>query len=427
MTFLAPAWLGLAAAAAMAVVAIHLIAWRLPRAVILPTARFVPDEPARRAARTVRPSDLALLVLRMAIILAGGVAMARPTMHPSPRGAAVVIALESSAATGEGGTTLLRDSVRAIPRRDRAIFVVFDTVSRVYDVEDAAWNDVAAPRGSGAASLTVGLLAAIREARRLTRDYESVDIVLASTFTRASFDQATQAVRGTWKDSIRVVRIRPSTPASGPVRVELPTIGDDPVVAGIRLAKANALLRGSSRLVRTVPRADDSAWARDGRALVMWPKAGDNGSERVDGVFASGFTAIGHLIRLPSMIDSGRVIARWLDGAAAARETALGAGCVRTIGFDVPDEGDFALTPSFQRLLSVLVGPCGGDGTVGVAADSLVDAIAVPSAPTSAIRAPDEPRAANRLGSLLVALAVLLAAAELWLRRRGVLSRPALS
>jgi hypothetical protein len=277
------------------------------------------DEPARLAARTVRPSDLALLAFRIAIIMAGGVAMARPTVHQLPRGAALIIALESSAAIGDA--TPLRDSVRAIPRRDRTSYVVFDTGARVFDIEGAALNDVAAPRVSRTASLTVGLLAAIREARRLTRDYESVDIVLASTFSRASFDQATEGVRGTWGDSIHVLRIPPSTSAAGPVHIELPADGDDPVVAGLRLAEANALLQGTSRLVRNGATARDSTWARDGRALILWPRATGGVSERVDGVHARGFTAIGHLMRLVTIGDSGRVIARWLDGTPAGTKT----------------------------------------------------------------------------------------------------------
>jgi hypothetical protein len=132
-------------------------------------------------------------------------------------------------------------------------------------------------------------------------------------------------------------------------------------------------------------------------------------------------------MRLVTIGDSGRVIARWLDGTPAAHENVLGAGCVRTIGFDVPDIGDFVLTPSFQRLLSVLVGPCGGDGTVGIASDSAIEAIAAPSGVTSAAPPPDEYRAANRLAAVFISLAILLAAAELRFRRRGVFSRPARS
>ena len=425
MTFLAPAWLGLAAGAAFAVVAIHLIAWRVPRAVILPTARFVPDEPARLAARTVRPSDFALLALRIAIVIGGGVAMARPALHPSPHGAALVVAMERSAAIGD--TTTLRDSLRAIPRRDRTIFVVFDTAARVYGVEDAAWTDVAAPRPPGNASLTVGLITAIREARRLAREYESVDVVLASTFSSASFDRATEAVRAAWGDSIGVVRIPPSTTATGPAHIELPADGDDAVVAGLRLAEANGLLRGTSRLVRTVATTGDSAWTSNGSALILWPRADGGAPEHVEGIHARGSTVIGHLVRLPAAADSGLVVARWLDGVPAARETALGAGCVRTIGFDVPDGGDFVLTPSFQRLLSVLAGPCAGDVRTEVASDSAIAAIVAPSGGPSSVIPPDEYGAANRLAAVLMALTILLGVVELWLRRRRVFPRPALS
>jgi hypothetical protein len=203
-------------------------------------------------------------------------------MHPTPRGASVVIALESSAATRGEDTALLRDSVRAIPRRERTTIVVFDTSSRVYDVEDAAWRDVAAPRVSGNASLTVGLLAAIREARRLTRDYESVDIVLASTFSRASFDQATQAVRGTWKDSIRVLRcvrrrLRPD-------RFAWRGDGDDPWSPASGSPRRTRCSTASC-LVRTVPTgsiAPGPGWSHR-----KWP-SGKHRSERVDGVYASG-------------------------------------------------------------------------------------------------------------------------------------------
>ncbi|HWP71906.1 MAG TPA: BatA domain-containing protein, partial [Gemmatimonadaceae bacterium] len=120
MTFLAPAWLGLAAGAALAVVAIHLIAWRLPRVVVFPTARFVPDEPARRAARTVRPSDLGLLALRVGIIMAGGLALARPRLDAKPGGTALVVAIERSSL---GDTTALRDSLRTLPAAERTSII----------------------------------------------------------------------------------------------------------------------------------------------------------------------------------------------------------------------------------------------------------------------------------------------------------------
>jgi hypothetical protein len=288
-------------------------------------------------------------------------------------------------------------------------------------------TDVSSPVVGGGASLTVGLLTAIREARQLTRDHESVGIVLASTFSRGSFDRATADVRAAWRDSIRVVRIQSSPISAEPVSVEAQAAGDDPVVAGIRLAQAGGLLHGTSRVVRGVPTASDSVWVAADRALIVWPRARNDEPERVDGIHAGGFTAIGHLVRLP-LRDSGHVIARWADGAAAARESAHGDGCVRTIGFDVPDAGDFVLTPSFQRLLSVLIAPCGGLQTDGTAPDSVIAAIATPPAAVSTAVAPDETREPNHLAAAFMALAILLALVELALRRRygnRRLARPA--
>lgn len=412
MTFLAPGWIALAGAVSLAVVAIHFISWRMPRAVTLPTARFVPDEPARLAARTVRLADLPLLALRVACVMLGGFAMARPTLRPTPEGAATVIAVQRS---GAGSATALRDSLRGVPHAERTVFVVFDTAARFHDGEEAALTDAASP-AVGTASLTVGLLSAIREARRLSRDYKSVSVVLATKFSRASFDRATTGVRATWRDSIRVVRLESPASVAVQVSVEVVSEGDDPVVAGIRLAESGGLLQGTSRVVRD-PTVASTDWVTAGRALIVWPRARNGAAERIDAIHAGGFTAIGHFIQLP-LSDSGRVIARWMDGAAAARENALGGGCVRTIGFDVPDAGDLVLTPSFQRLMSVLLAPCGGLHTVGVASDSAIATIAAAPAGTSAATVPDESRDGNRLAAALMMLAILLALLELILRRR---------
>jgi Aerotolerance regulator N-terminal len=415
MNFLAPAWIGLAAGASLAVVAIHLIAWRLPRVVVFPTARFVPDEPARRAARTVRPSDLGLLALRVGIIMAGGLALARPRLDAKPGGTALVIAVERSSV---GDTTALRDSLRALPAAERTTVIVFDTVATgASDIEDAL--RLASSGFSGNASFTTGLLAAVREARRLEGDYKSVSIALVSTLSRGLFDRATQGVRNTWDDSIRLVRLPIAARTPEPVQVEVRVTGDDPVAAAIRLADSHGLLRGATRVVRDNAMPDDSTWATGGRALVVWPRANTNDSGRVDGIHAEGATAIGHFVHAEAG-DSGRVVARWVNGDAAAREIALGSGCVRTIGFDVPDVGDFVLSPSFQRLVSELVGPCGGRRVDGVVADSVIAALAAP--PGLAVRAsvPDESRAPNRLAAALMTLAILLGIVEMVTRRRAV-------
>ena len=410
MNFLAPGWIAAAAVAALGVLAIHLIAWRLPRAVKLPTARFVPDEPARLASRTLRPSDLALMALRMAIVMLGGLALARPTRTVAPRGTAAVVAIERT-----GDSASVRDSLRGMPDVDHVSYVVFDTAAQVLTDFAGALSATGATSTAGP-SLSVGLLAAIREARRLTSDYERVSIVLASTFTRDAFDQATSPVRSTWNDSIHVVRLPRRQPVATVAGAEVVSTDDDPVAAGIRLAEAHGLLRGASRVVRAAATAGDSAFAAAGGALLIWPRL-SAGNERVDGIHAGEATAIGHFIRTTSSGDSGTVIARWIDGTPAAFESASGTGCIRRIEFDVPDLGDFVLTASFQRLVAALAAPCGGVLPGPVAADSAMAEIAMRPASGASTRLPDDARAPNRIAAILMAVAVALTVAEMALRR----------
>jgi hypothetical protein len=406
MSFLAPGWIGLALFAAAAVAGIHLISWRLPRTVVLPTVRFVPDEPARRAARTFRPADLVLLALRVAILLAAGLALARPVFDRTPDGSATVIAVERG---GPGADTA---AIRGIERTGHTAFVVYDTAVHVVTDASEALREVV--QRSSQPSLSVGLLAAIREATRLQVNYDTVRIVVASALTRDAFDNATLSVRAMWPDSVRLVRLAPVAPPPVPVSVVSSASIEDPVMAGIRLAEANGLIRGESRVIRD--RMSDVA-PRAGETVVIWPIA-PNDAQRVDGVHADGATAIGYLIPTP-LPDSGRVIARWVNGTPAAREFARDGGCTRSIGFDVPDLGDFALTPAFQRLAAVLLAPCRGVRHTDVAPDSLIRALSAPPVGQRDMvtRSVDH---GNRIAALLMIFALLLGALEWWFRRRSM-------
>jgi hypothetical protein len=404
MSFAAPWWIGIASLASVAIVAIHLIAWRLPRTTMLPTVRFVPDEPARRAARTIRLADVALLALRVALVMVGGIAMARPVFEARPTGSATVIAVASVV-----DSAARRDSVRGIPRARHTSFVVFDTTAQILS-EDAAIRE---SQQHVEHSLSVGLLAAIREARRLELQYDTVRIALVAPFTRSSFDNATSQVRALWPDSIRLVRIPIPEQEPEPGRVEFAATGDDPVVAGIRLAQANGLIRGRSRVIREgFAPSPDSA-----QAVVLWPSTTPNDSGRVDAVYAGGMTAIGQFTRVP-LGDSGTVIARWATGAPAAREVRSGSGCIRSIGFDTGDAGDFVLSPSFQRLAAQLLAPCGGGQATELASDSLLATLALPPGGSSA-GTPAGDESSNKGAAIIMVLAMLLGLVELLVRRNA--------
>ena len=110
MTFLAPGFLWGAALVALATAVLHLLAWRRPPTVPLPTARFVPERTMRVMARTVRLSDVWLLLLRVALIACAGVALARPVLRHR--------VLLNFAAESEGVTSVkLVDQLVALVKR----------------------------------------------------------------------------------------------------------------------------------------------------------------------------------------------------------------------------------------------------------------------------------------------------------------------
>ena len=86
---------------------------------------------------------------------------------------------------------------------------------------------------------------------------------------------------------------------------------------------------------------------------------GSQVAPRAEGVIAFGLreaTLVAPLARLDVVPDtSSRVIARWRDGAVAATERPLGAGCVRDIAVGVPLAGDVTLRPPFVAFLQAYI------------------------------------------------------------------------
>src|SRR5471032_1489809 len=124
MSFLAPFWLGVAALAAGAVFALHLITTQRPPASMLPTARFVPAGDARASSRAARPTDLLLLLLRCAALVLLGTAFAGPVTHSRGSSLARVILVDRS----RGAQPDVRDSAGAHMHAGDAL-VLFDSVA----------------------------------------------------------------------------------------------------------------------------------------------------------------------------------------------------------------------------------------------------------------------------------------------------------
>jgi hypothetical protein len=431
----APLFLWIASAVALATVAAHLLAWRRPPSSPLPTARFAPERPARVVSRAVRPTDLLLLALRVAMVMLVGLALARPTFARERRGEARVVVIDRSRSVGDARA--VTDSARAVFRPGDAL-VVFDSSAREVTVPAADSipfrQGAAAPRARG--SLSAALVAAVRSAERLARERDSVEIVIVSPVTLDEIDAATLAIRDRWPGPVRVVRAG-ATPSDtlAPARPDVRASAGDPVVAALSLV--GPVDGGATvRVRRADPTAADTAWARGGGTLVAWPvsqpPARWNARPDPDTAF-SVIASVGSGLDAASATTAtvvapferaadpppGRAIAYWGDGSPAATETSLGGGCVRSVAVRVPVVGDLALTPAFRSFARRMAEPC--DGSAGaVVPDSIVARVLAP-APRD-VRASEPARDGergdgSRLAAWLLAFAFALAVGEMAVRR----------
>jgi len=412
VSFLAPWFLAGAALAAAGVVALHFLAFQRPRPAVLPTARFLPDRPARAASPARRPRDLLLLALRVLLVLLVGAAFARPVPAPRRRPVARVVALDQSRAVAD--VAAARDSARGL-LAEGDVLVAFDSAARV--VDGAATDSLrpAAARGS----LSAALVAALRTAPALRERADSVELVLVSPLAAEEVDAATASLRALWRGRARLVRVGGVADTAPPARalaVRAPAA--DPVLAAAALARPLADT-ARVRVVRGAPVAADSVWARAGGALVHWPAAGERPAwsrARVDtsGAVVTGSGSVVAAFERRWAPPAGRAVAWWADGEPAATETPLGGGCVRHVAVVVPEVGDVALAPSFRRLLDAVAGRCGGERDLRPLADVRWLGGA---GPLYAPPAPEVASAGARLARWLFLAALAVALAELALRR----------
>jgi hypothetical protein len=430
MTFAAPlfAWIG--AIAAAAVVGLHLLAWRRPPETPFPTARFAPERPIRMVSRALRPADLLLLALRAALVLLAGFALAGPRLEQRRVGSARVVVVDQSNAVRSPG--VVASAARREWRTGDAL-VVFDSSAR--EVDASRLDSVLARPSQAPGALSPALVAAIRAGRRLEKQHDSVEIVIVSPFVASELDAATASIRSLWKGPVRRVRVASSadsaTPSAAP---EFRGEPGDAVFASITL---NGAIAGGERvrIVRDSLSSNDSAAARAGRTIVVWPaRVGGRWSRRSrpdtamavtvsherTGARKENATVVAAFQRAWNPPD-GRVVARWADGEPAATETPLGDGCVRSVAIDVPAAGDLTLTPSFRWFARRLTEPC-GIGPVAALSDSVLDRAMPPSvarAQTLKVVSSASAAPVSRLTPWLLALALAAMAAEQFLRRRG--------
>ncbi|MFN8670429.1 MAG: BatA domain-containing protein [Gemmatimonadaceae bacterium] len=465
-TLAAPSFLLGAALAAGVVVALHLLAWRRPVPRPLPTARFVPASSARAVSRAVQLRDVALMLVRVAALLLAGLAMARPTFSAARSGVARVLVLDASRRVASARE--VADSARAAASGAVAsgaatvVRVRVDSAARV--LPDSALGDIAPVRGT----LGAGMIVATREARRLARTHERVEIVVISPFAAESWDASMEAVRERWEGPVRAVRVAAVNDSAADARatdgVGAPGTLRDPVDAALALAMPSpAVARGGVHLVRDALTSADSIVARNGGVVIAWPRATvpesafatraltlgdrttigrlapttafaespdaalDDSAARRAGASSprpttTGARSGGGRSLRSGMLPIGNILARWDDGTHAAVESALGAGCIRTVAVALSADGDAALSTSLRAALRELAAPCGG-GSVAVVDSARLANWAKPREDTLAgdrtarpAIAPDVEQGRDTQRWLLLAVALLLAA-EWWMRR----------
>ena len=355
MTFLAPAFLAVAGAAAALVVALHFIITREPATVPLPTARFAPDRPVRSRARALQFSELLLLLCRTGLVLGAGAALAQPVLTPRRRPLGRIVLADRSGSVASPAA--VRDSVRTL-LSPRDVLILFDSTAGLAPHGDDALAGPGMPDRAG--SLSAGLIVALRTAASLRDDADSLELVIVSAFAAEELDQATDSIRALWPGAIRLVRVPARLDTIPEPEVALVGEADDPLRDA--LAPSQGTREAGVRIVRRPATSADSAWAGAGeRVLVLWPAAEPGpGTDTIGAVIADRIVVVAPFVRARRATPvTGRVVARWLDGAPAAVEVSHGAGCIRTVDIPVPSTGDLVLDPRFQRLASRLAGPCG--------------------------------------------------------------------
>ncbi|HSE51968.1 MAG TPA: BatA domain-containing protein [Gemmatimonadales bacterium] len=380
MSFLLPGFLLAAGAIAAGAVLLHFIVTREPDQLELPTARFAPERTIQARARRFEPRDLLLLLVRVALLLAVGAALAGPVISPPRREVVRIVMLDRSRAVASPGEAA--DSARAL-LRDGDPLILFDSSATL--LERNISDSLAGLAGTTVAGrISTALITALRTASRIRDRADSIELVLVSPLAGEEVDAATDSIRGRWPAGIRLVAVasRAAPPAS-PATLESES-GDPLGMALPPLARNGS--PGTVRVLRRLASSVDSSWANQpGRVLVVWPPnfevppgwaAGT--PDTAGAVIAGDVVVVAPFVRQviarprsgrgdPGGIASGPsgprndlVLARWVDGEPAALETPLGQGCIRTVTINVPTAGDLVLDPRFGRLVSVLTQPCGG-------------------------------------------------------------------
>ena len=425
MMFLAPAYLLGALLIAGGIVLLHFIVTKQPRSSVFPTARFVPELPAKATSRAARPSDLLLMLLRVLVVIAAGAGLARPVVQPSRATLGRVILADVSGAVAS--VQEVADSVRDASR-DGALILAYDSTAR--RINGAAADSISRLQPTGAqGNLSSALISGVRAASELRHRVDSVELVIVSPFLAEEADAATNEIRALWPGRTRLVRVSART-APTQEEPKIGFIGDaaDPlrVTADIISQQSGTL---PVQVLRRAPDASDTSGITG--IVVSWPT-----SERPPlAVLRARVDSPGAVVTRNAVVvaaferrwsypaDSLRgamVVARWVDGEPAAIEKSRGAeACTRSVAVPVTPAGDLAIRPELARLVRDLTAPCGDPVSIVPLRRDALEALrgGAGLAPASAFQSKSD--IPSPFAPWLLGLALVAAIAELLVRNRS--------
>lgn len=442
----APFILGAAIFGALLTCVLHFLSVRRPPVLMLPTMRFLPERPVRAVSRSARPSDLLLLLLRVAALLLAGVALSGVTWRGtgSKHGRILVIQRDAVSDISAARTQLADalaggfsgDTVMRIVVVDSAAHFLSSAESKAFRAET-----LSAVRGSvrSSESLSAAILVATRAASELVREertVDAIDLVIAGPQLRASRDAALPTVRAAWPGAIRFVDTQHSrdvvdSSETEPYRRNVVLVGAVPSDAVRSAFQSRGWLSGAGNAAINDSRAGTIATvpgATHAPISIEWPASGtpegweSSAPATIGAIVARGEALVYPFVRTShiseSILAQGRAIAWWSDGEIAAIEIPTTTSCTRHVGVNVPSASDLLQGHPARALLLALSGPCGGE----------FDVTPIPSAELRALEGTGGAASASAFrgtatvrtpwASLLLLLALVLLGVEWFVRDR---------
>ncbi len=360
-------WLfGAGVLGAATITALHFLSVRRPPELLLPTARFLEEGRVRAVSRSAQPSDLLLLLLRVAALLLASAAFAVPQwVSRSHRVARLIVA--------DGA--MRKDSV--------ALLQGYDANGASNMLTRFVWTDsvdvTGAPSGLRA-ELSAALPIAVRAATALSAELNDVDSIALHVVAPSSVSanaESWRVWRAVWPGAVHVRQGGTILVPAKPV-LRFDGVGADDALRSAfstRFAESAPRQPGRASQAATrnivVRRATSAATAAAdtsvGAATIVWPESGaPNGwqpmRDTVGAVAAHGRALVASWARASRPSDEAlrgaRPIAWWSDGAVAATERANGNGCSRDVGIVVPPSSDILLDANADGLMAALTAPC---------------------------------------------------------------------